>query len=108
MYVGIVGVNCDAWMQFTNESNLTLSAIKDPVNYLYYLQCLVEGKCDNLDFASSPFTNNTIHFYHRALIPYVMVLLCLFLSKSSEHWNYYTFAGNAIGDVGIKILTNFL
>ena len=102
MYVGIVGINCDAWMQFTNENNLTLSAIKDPVNYLYYLQCLIEGKCDNLDFISSPFKDGTIRFGRRALIPYVMVLLCLFLSKSSEHWNYYTFTGNAISDVGIK------
>ena len=108
MYVGIVGVNCDAWMQFTYENNLTLSAIKDPLNYLYYLQCLVEGKCDNLDFVSSPFKNSTINFYCRALIPYDMVLLCLFLSKSSEYWNYYILTGNAIGDVEIKILTNFL
>ena len=108
MYVGIVGVNCDAWIQFTNESNLTLSACENPLNYLYYLQCLVEGKCDHLDLVSSPFENGTIDFRFKALIPYHMVLLCLFLSKSSECWNYFYFRHNAIGDVGIKILTNFL
>ena len=108
IYVGIVGVNCDAWMQFTNESNLTLSTFKDPLNYLYYLQCLIEGKCDNLDFVSSPFKNGTIDFRFETLIPYHMVLLCLFLSKSSECWNYYKLDRNAISDVGIKILTNFL
>ena len=108
MYVGIVGVNCDAWIQFTDESNLKLNAFKDPLNYLYYLQCLIEGKCDKLDFVSSPFKNGIIDFGRRALIPYHMVLLCLFLSKSSEHWNYYELQQNAIGDVEIKILTNFL
>ena len=87
MYVGIVGVNCDAWIQFTNENNLTLNAFTNPLNYLYYLQCLVEGKCDNLDFVSSPFKHGTIDFRRRALIPYHMVLLCLFLSKSSEYWS---------------------
>ena len=108
MYVGIVGVNCDAWIQFTNESNLTLSTFKDPLNYLYYLQCLIEGKCDHLDLVSSPFKNGTIDFYHRTLIPYHMVLLCLFLFKSSEYWSCYKLQCNAIGDVEIKILTNFL
>ena len=108
MYVGIVGVNCDAWIQFTNENNLTLNAFINPLNYLYYLQCLVEGKCDNLDFVSSPFKHGTIDFGRRALIPYHMVLLCLFLSKSSEYWSYYKLQNNAIGDVEIKILTNFL
>ena len=107
MYVGIVGVNYDAWMQFTNENNLTLSAIKDPLNYLYYLQCLVEGNCNNLDFVSPPFKNGAINFRHKALIPYHMVLLCLFLSKSSEYWSYYKLR-MIISDVGMKILTNFL
>ena len=31
MYVGIVGVNCDAWIQFTTKCNLSLSGIKDPL-----------------------------------------------------------------------------
>ena len=108
MYVGIVGVNCDAWIQFTNESNLTLSAFKDPLNYLYYLQCLIEGKCDNLDLVSSPFESGSIDFHFKALIPYHMVLLCLFLSKSSEYWSCYKLQNNAISNVEIKILTNFL
>ena len=62
MYVGIVGVNSDAWEQFTTEHEFTLCGVKDPLNYLYYFQCLLEGKSEKVHFVSSPFKNNTINF----------------------------------------------
>ena len=108
MYVGIVGVNCDAWEQFTTEHEFTLCGVKNPLNYLYYFQCLLEGKSENVQFASSPFKNNTIDFSQRTLMPYHIILLCLFLSKSTENWKYYYFSDGAMGDVGIKLLTDFL
>ena len=36
MHVGIVGVNCGAWVQFTTKCNLSLSGIKDPLRYLLF------------------------------------------------------------------------
>ena len=108
MYVGIVGVNSDAWAQFTTEWNLTLDKFKDPLGYFYYLQCLLEGKCKNINFDSSAFKDNTIEFPHVPLLPYHIALLCSFLSKSTEQWKRQDFSGNAIGDVGITIFANFL
>ena len=108
MYVGIVGVNSDAWVQFTTEWNLTLDKFKDPLGYFYYLQCLLEGKCKNINFDSSAFKDNTIEFPHVPLLPYHIALLCSFLSKSTEQWKHQDFRGNAMGDVGITIFANFL
>ena len=108
MYLGIVGINCDAWMQFTIECNISLNRFKDPLNYLYYFQCLLEGKGEDVDLVSSPFKNNTIQFLHRALLPYHIAMLCIFLSKSTEQWKHYNFSSNAMSDIGIKLLTNFL
>ena len=108
MYVGIVGVDCDAWVQFTIEHSLTLNEFTDPLSYLYYFQCLLEGKSKNMQFVLSPFKNNTIDLFQRALLPYHIALLCLFLSKSTEQWTYYKLCYNAMRDVGMKIFTNFL
>ena len=108
MYVGIVGVNCDAWLQVTTERKFTLCGVKDPLSFLYYFQCLLEGKSKNLCFVSSPFKNSTIKLLHKVLLPYHIALLCKFLSKSNEQWKYYSFCRNAMRDIGIKLLTNFL
>ena len=109
MYVGIVGVNCDAWVQFTTEYNLTISTFRDdPLSFLYYFQCLLEGKGKNLHFVSSPFKNNTISLFCRTLLPYHVELLCLFLSKSTEKWICYNLCHSAMSDIGIKLLANFL
>ena len=108
MYVGIVGVHCDTWVQFTTACSYSLSKIKDGVLYLYFLQCLLEGKCKNVNLITSPFENNTIKFPLHRLLPYHIALLYLFLSKSTEQWKYYNFHGNKMGDAGVKILTQFL
>ena len=108
MYVGIVGVNCDAWVQFTNEFNLSLVKFEDPLNYFYYLQCLLEGRSKDIEFASPVFRNNTIEISYVTLLPYHIALLCVFLSKSTEQWKCQNFCGNAMGDVGVKIFTNYL
>ena len=39
MYVGIVGVKCDAWIKFTGDCNLSF-IFDDPLRYLHYIQCL--------------------------------------------------------------------
>ena len=43
MYVGIVGVNCNAWVEFTTGCNLSLDKFEHPLTCFYYLQCLLEG-----------------------------------------------------------------
>ena len=108
MYVGIVGVNCDAWVQFTTKCNLALGELKNPLSYLYYLQCLLEGKSKNIHLVSTVFKNKTISFHSRTLLPYHIALLCLFLSKSTEQWKHYDLYGNAMGDAGVKLLIDFL
>jgi len=107
MYVGIVGVNCDAWVQFTTECNLSLDKVKDPLKFLYLFQCLSEGRSDVYP-VSSVFKDNIIEFPSKVLLPYHIALLYLFLSKSTEQWKYYIFCGNVMDDVGVKILSNFL
>ena len=108
MYVGIVGVNCDAWIQFTTKCNLSLSGIKDPLKYLYYFQCLLEGRSKDVHLITSPFKNNTIQIVSGLLLPYHIALLCSFLSNSTEKWKSFNFCGNYMGDVGIKLLSDFL
>ena len=107
MYVGIVRVNCAAWVQFTSEHNLS-NKYDSPLSYLYYFQCLLEGKCKDIHFDSPFIINNTIQFPFVSLLPYHIALLCLFLSKSTKCWKYLYFNGNSMGDVTIKLLSNFL
>ena len=108
MYVGIVGVDCDAWVQFTTEFNLSLEKFEDPLRYFYYLQCLLEGRSKNINLVSSVFRGNTIQFPYVTLSPYHIALLCVFLSKSTEKWENLSFCGNAMGDVGVKLFMNYL
>ena len=108
MYLGIVGVNCDAWVQFTTECNLSLNQISDPLEHIYYFQCLSEGGSEHINLVSSVFQNNKLSFISRILLPYHIAMLCLFLFKSTKQWKHYDFYGNSIGDAGIKVLTNFL
>ena len=108
MYVGIVGVNCDAWVQFTSEPNVSLIEFSDPLGYLYYFQCLLEGRSNSVHLDSDVFKDDTIRLYPRTLLPYHIALLCLFLSISSKNWKRYIFCTNSMGDVGLKVLTNFL
>ena len=108
MYVGIVGVNCNAWVQFTTKFNLSLDKFEDPLMYLYYIQCLLEGRSKNINYITSIFKFNTIRLSCATLLPYHIALLCVFLSKSTEQWKCLDFGNNAMGDVGVKILTNFL
>ena len=84
MYVGIVGVNCGAWVQFTTKCNLSLSGIKYPLKYLDYFQCLLEGRSKDVHLSTSPFKNNTIQIISGLLLQYHIALLCSFLSNSTE------------------------
>ena len=110
MYVEIVGVNYDAWIKFTTKFNLSLDKFKDPLKYLYYIQCLLEGRSKkiNIKYVTSVFKYNTIRLPYVTLLPYHIALLCVFLSKSTEQWQYLDCDNNAMGDVGVKISTNFL
>ena len=105
MFLGIVGTNCDAWLQFTTECNLQ---INDPLGYIYYFQCLLEGGSQNVCPIPTVFVSQCLQFPSKTLTPYHIAMLCLFLSKSTEQWKHFEFCGNSMGDVGVKVLTNFL
>ena len=108
MYVGIVGVDCDAWVQFTNQYTICLDTFDDPLQYLYYFQYLLEGKGKDVQLISPIFRGNAIQFPSRILLPYHIALLCSYLSKSTRQWQNYNFCGNDMGDIGVKVLSNFL
>ena len=110
MYLGIVKVNCNAWIQFTNECSISLDKFTDPIKYLYYFQCLLEGTGDSeiVPVFTSAFYCNTMRFTCQTLLPYHIALLCMYLSKSPKQWKYFDFWGSVMGDVGIKLLANFL
>ena len=84
IHVGIVGVNCGAWVQFTTKCNPFLSGIKDPLRYLYYFQHLLEGRSKDVHLIASLFKNNTIQIVSGLLLQYHIALLCSFLSNSTE------------------------
>ena len=108
MYLGIVGVNCDAWVQFTTECNLSLNQLSDPLEHIYYFQCLSEGRSEQPIAISPAFQDNKLLFLYRTLLPYHIAMLCVFLSKSTKQWMCYDFCSNYMGDVGVQVLTNFL
>ena len=107
MYVGIVGVKCDAWIKFTGDCNLSF-IFDDPLRYLHYIQCLLEGKIEDVLPVSSAFEDHSIQIPSRTLLPYHIALLCLFISKSTDQWRFYDFYGNGIGDIGAMVLIKFL
>ena len=112
MYIGLVGVDCDAWKQFTSECKFTLSRMY-PLKFIYYFQCYVESQSEDIQTAiPSVFQNSTIsipstEFSIKVLSPYHIGLLCFFLSKSTERWEHFNFHSNYIRDIGIEMLETF-
>ena len=112
MYIGLVGVDCSAWKQFTSEHKFTLRRMY-PLKFIYYFQCYIESQSEDIQ-AAVPlvFQNNTISipstvFSVKVLSPYHIGLLCFFLSKSTEQWKHYDFHSNYMRDVGIEMLETF-
>ncbi|XP_065896915.1 protein NLRC3-like isoform X2 [Dysidea avara] len=116
MYLGIVGVNSEAWVQFTIEHGCSPDRFKcHPLRFLYYFQCLVEGASKNVSrIASSRFItpfeeDNTIRFSFRTkLFPHYIALLCSFISRSTHKYKIYNFCESYMGDTGVQVLANFL
>ena len=112
IYIGLVGVDCEAWKQFTTEHNFTPNAMF-PLRSMYYFQCLMEGQSNDIKTTvPSVFQNSTISipaalFSIKVLSPYHIALLCFFLSKSTEQWKHYDFNSNFMRDVGIEMLASF-
>ena len=109
MYLGIVVVDSDAWLQFKTECDYSLSNFKTYLQSLYRYQCLIEGRSKEVH-AIPYFKNNTILFFYTeyTLLPYHIATLCLFVSKSLEQWKYYSFQTASLDDVGMEILSMFL
>jgi len=110
MYLGIVGVNSPAWIQFTNEQGYSLDRFKvSPLWFLYYFQCLVEGNSKDIPETFPVFQRNQIRFSPgTVLLPYYIAQLCLLISKSSELYKYYVFHANYMSDSGMAVLETFL
>jgi len=110
MYLGIVGVNSPAWIQFTKELGYSLDKFRgSPLWFLYYFQCLVEGGCKDIPDTFSVFQKNQIQFSPRTLLlPYYTAQLCLLISESSEMYKCYVFRENYMCDSGMAVLQTFL
>ena len=106
VYLGIVGVDSDARLQFITECDYSLSKFEYCLQFLYHFQCLIEGRSKELHTISC-FKNQTILFFcttHTLLL----ATLCLFISKCLEQWKYYLFQTASLDDVGMEILSIFL
>ena len=89
MYVGIVGVGYNAWVQFTTMFNLSLDKFENPLDYIYYLQCLLEGRSEHINLVSSVFKGNTIRLPYITLLPSTLHCYVYFypsLLKSGSSW----------------------
>ena len=117
MYVGINGINSQAFVQFLYKTQpgadimkLTLSSnIKsNKLKCLHLFQCFMEAKSKEIPKEiSSIFLNNEINFHSVQLLPYHISSLILYVSRYSVQLQSLNLRDCHIGDVGMSILEHY-
>ena len=117
MYVGINGINSQAFMQFlykaepeANIRNLKLSKIitSDKIKCLHLFQCFMEAKSEQFPKEISKiFYNNEINFCGLQLLPQHISSITLYISKCAIQLRTLNLRDCHIGDVGMSILLQY-
>ena len=117
MYVGIIGVNSQAFLQFLYNAQpeadimewTMLNYIKsDKLKCLYLFQCFMEAKSKDIPKEiHSIFHNNKINFHGLRLLPHHVSSLTLYISKYYMQLQSLNLRDCHIGDVGMSILEHY-
>ena len=96
-------------MSQPNTIIISQDILKDPVKVLYLFQCFQEAQ-DNVlcEVLSKSFGNNEINIIGHTLLPYLVVSLGFFLSRSHKKWKKLDLFDCHIGDHGMSILQQYL
>ena len=91
--------------RISNAETISQDILKDPVKVLYLFQCFQEAQ-DNLlcEVLSKSFDDGVIDVSGNILLPYQLVSLGFFLSRSHRKWENLNLDNCQIGDHGIGIL----
>ena len=95
--------------RISNIKIISQHVLKNTVKVLYLFQCFQEAQDSVLcEALSKSFNNGVIHLNHHRLLPYQVVSLGFFLSRSHKKWNKVTLSHCKIGDHGISILHQYI
>jgi len=101
------GLTSDQEISYT--MTISQDILKDPVKVLYLFQCFQEAQDDKLcDILSKSFESGEIIISNKWLLPYQVVSLGFFLSRSHREWKELRLWNCHIGDHGINLLHHYL
>ena len=88
---------------------ISQDVLKDPVKVLYLFQCFQEAQDNELcEILSRSFDSSVIDISNHRLLPYQVVSLGFFLSRSHMKWNKLNLNICHIGDHGLNIIHQYL
>ena len=93
----------------SNTGTISQDLLKDPVKVLYLFQCFQEAQDNTLcEVLSKSFDSGTLDIADHTLLPYQVMSLGFFLSKSHRKWKTLNLYKCYIGDHGITTLHQYL
>ena len=95
--------------EISNTRPISQDILKDPVKVLYLFQCFQEAQDDKLcNILSKSFDSGEIDLSNHRLLPYQVVSLGFFLSRSHREWKELNLCDCFIGDHDINLLHRYL
>jgi len=109
MFVGILGVQSTAFQKLLREI-ASGDTVIDKQKVLHLFQCIMEGGNSDVKLPyviSGLFTDGHINLQGLTLLPYHVLSLTIFMTKSLSIWKSINLQNCHIGDTGMKILKHF-
>ena len=95
--------------RISNTRTISQDVLKDPVKVLYLFQCFQEAQDNELcEVLSKSFDGSEINVSQNSLLPYQVVSLGFFLSRSHRKWKELNLESCDIGDHGMSIIHQYL
>jgi len=91
-----------------NTETISPDILKEPVKVFYLFQCFQEAQDNVLCEVLSKSFNGGVIYNHHSLLPYQVVSLGFFLSRSHSKYTKLNLQGCHIGDYGMSILHQYL
>ena len=95
--------------RISNSITISQHILKDPLKVLYLFQCFQEAQDNELcEVLSKSFDSSKIDISRNSLLPYQVVSLGFFLSRSHRKWKKLDLDRCYIGDHGMSIIHQYL
>jgi len=112
LFCGITGGKSNALMQYisgASDDGISQNILVHQKKVLYLFQCFQEAQNNKLcEALANSIEDDKIHFSHQKLLPYQIISLGFFLTKSKKVWNELVFEDCSLDDNDLAILHQYL